>query len=538
MTSSIEEEKDFPQVKRNPWADNFFRPLLLTTMIMCFNLSLVNLARVFNPAWNGLYFLIGMLLTTVEAIYSYRVLGYYRSLGMSLLRYRLAEAILLILTLKLLSFAGKPTDRIWAEVQVLWQNPTYFVNFEFYILLVLAAVAWLAATQTITDFEALRNPYAFRFDNIRPLDALATRFFWGGGLIVLISGVTQWVARAGWASLVDWQRPSLEGVIFNVLLYFTLGLVLLSQARLSSLLMRWRLQNITVASSLAKQWAKSGLIFLGLLLLIDLALPTSYTLGFLASAGIVVQFLMMILIFVLQLLFVLITLPLAWLLSLLLGQSPQRNPSGLPELPILPESAAAGAPLPWLEALRSLIFWLLAGAICWYFLKAYFNDHPELLQLLKSFKFTAFIISLLASLWERLTALARTGLDWIPYRTILFGQAKDAAASTRRRRWAGLGGLSPRERILYYYLNILQRVEKRGPARQKHQTPYEYEPELSQAVPEAQPAVNLLTQAFVHARYSREPFEETQANLAKVLWQQIRRGLSRPHARDSKEEAN
>jgi hypothetical protein len=457
---------------------------------------------------------------------------------MSLLRYRLAEAILLILTLKLLSFAGKPTDRIWAEVQVLWQNPTYFVNFEFYILLVLAAVAWLAATQTITDFEALRNPYAFRFDNIRPLDALATRFFWGGGLIVLISGVTQWVARAGWASLVDWQRPSLEGVIFNVLLYFTLGLVLLSQARLSSLLMRWRLQNITVASSLAKQWAKSGLIFLGLLLLIDLALPTSYTLGFLASAGIVVQFLMMILIFVLQLLFVLITLPLAWLLSLLLGQSPQRNPSGLPELPILPESAAAGAPLPWLEALRSLIFWLLAGAICWYFLKAYFNDHPELLQLLKSFKFTAFIISLLASLWERLTALARTGLDWIPYRTILFGQAKDVAASTRRRRWAGLGGLSPRERILYYYLNILQRVEKRGPARQKHQTPYEYEPELSQAVPEAQPAVNLLTQAFVHARYSREPFEETQANLAKVLWQQIRRGLSRPHARDSKEEAN
>lgn len=536
MTSSIEEEKDFPQVNWNPWADNFFRPLLLTIMIMCFNLSLVNLARVFNPAWNGLYFLIGMFLTTVEAIYSYRVLGYYRSRGVSLLRYRLAEATLLILTLKLLSFAGKPTDRLWAEVQVLWQNPAHFFNFEFYMMLVLAAVAWLAATQTMSDFEALRNPYAFRFDNTRPLDALATRFFWGGGLIVLISGVTQWVAWAGWASLVDWQRPSLDGVIFNVLLYFTLGLALLSQARLSSLLIRWRIQNIAVASNLAKQWAKSGLIFLGLLLLIDLALPTRYTLGFLASAGIMVQFLMMILIFILQLLFILLTLPLAWLLSLL-GQSLPRGLSGPAELPTLPESAA-GAPLPWLEALRSLVFWLLAGAICWYFLKAYFNDHPELLQLLKSFKFTAFIINLLAYLWERLTRLARAGLDWIPYRTILFGQAQDATASTKRRRWAGLGGLSPRERILYYYLNILQRVEKRGLARRKHQTPYEYEPELSQAVPEAQPAINLLTQAFVHARYSQEPFEETQANLAKVLWRQIRRELTRPHARDSKEEDN
>jgi hypothetical protein len=78
---------------------------------------------------------------------------------------------------------------------------------------------------------------------------------------------------------------------------------------------------------------------------------------------------------------------------------------------------------------------------------------------------------------------------------------------------------------LYYYLNILQRAEQHGPARRKDQTPYEYEPELSEAVPEARPAVNLLTQAFVQARYSQEAFAESQAKLVKVLWQQVRREL-------------
>jgi hypothetical protein len=78
---------------------------------------------------------------------------------------------------------------------------------------------------------------------------------------------------------------------------------------------------------------------------------------------------------------------------------------------------------------------------------------------------------------------------------------------------------------LYYYLNIVERAARHGAVRHKHQTPFEYETDLSQAVPEVQPAVNLLTEAFVRARYSQESFEETQAGLVKVLWQQIRGAL-------------
>jgi hypothetical protein len=182
--------------------------------------------------------------------------------------------------------------------------------------------------------------------------------------------------------------------------------------------------------------------------------------------------------------------------------------------------------VPWLEALRSLIFWLLATGIAWYFLKSYLNDHPELVEALKRFKPVGLLINLLGYLWRKLTGLAQAGLELLPRRSVfLVGQRGKAA--TKHRRWAGLGGLSPRERVLYYYLNILERAAKQGPARQNYQTPYEYEPELSQSMPEAEPAVGLLTQAFVRARYSQEPFEERQANLVKILWQQIRRELRR-----------
>lgn len=517
-------EDELLEVKRNPWADNFFRPLLLTIMIMCFNLSLINFARVINPAWNGTYFLMGMLLTTIEAIYSYRVLKFYRSRGISHLRYRLAEAIVLILLLKILSFAGKPIDRLAVEIQLLWQDPGHFVNLEFYVLFVLALIAWLAATHTMADFEALHDPYAFRTDHVHPLDELASRFFWGGALLVLISGLTQWISQAGWASLADWQRPSMSGVIFNVLVYFTLGLVLLSQAHLTTLLLRWRIQKINVAPNLVKQWAKYGLIFLGLVMFIDLFLPTSYTLGFLASAAVVVTFLIGMIMFFIQLLLLLLMLPLAWLLSLM-GQTAPERFGGAPQLPTLPEPSAGAAPLPWLEAFRSLFFWLLAAGIGWYFLKIYLSDHPELLEALKKFKPMGLLINLLANLWRKLTNLTQAGLELIPRRTASSGQTGDPTLPAKYRRWAGLAGLSPRERILYYYLNVLERAAQNGPARRPDQTPYEYEPDLSHSVPEAQPAINLLTQAFVRARYSQEPWFEGQADLAKSLWQHIRRAL-------------
>ncbi len=513
---------EIPQIKRNGWADNFFRPMLVTVMIMAFNVSLVNLVRLINPAWRGIYFLGGILLVTLEAIYSYRVLKQRRSFELgSLLRYRLAEWILLIVILKLLNLAGKPADAMWAELEALWYDPLNLINVEFYVVIVLAILAWTTATATMDDFEALYDPYSI---HTRPMEGLTTRFFWGGTILVLISGVSQWVARAGAASLIDYQRPSLNDILINVLVYFMAGLVLLSQANLTRLLVGWQYQKITMTSSLVKQWARYGLLFLGIISLVVFFLPTSYTLGFLNSAGIIIQNLIRMIVFLVELLLFLIALPFLWLASLF--ESPAEMPRFVPPEapPMVPHSPAA-TPSLWLEALKSLMFWLLVLASVAYFVRVYFNDHPELLQWLKEFKPVKLISIFLKQLWQQLWGLARTGLEAIPKKINLFGGEESLSPLAGGWNWFGLRGLSPRAQIVRYYLNILQRAEKQGPARRSHQTPYEYQPDLSRATPTVEPEVKALTDAFVQARYSRQEIEKERATSVRGYWQQIRRAL-------------
>ena len=509
------------QIKRNPWTDNFFRPLLIIIMIMSLNISIVNLVRLANPAWRGTYFLLGMLLTTVEALYSYRVLHHYRSRGISVMRYRVAEATTLIIILKLLSFMDKPLAQISAELQAMWQVPWLFFTIEFYIILALAMFTWLAASNTIADFEALYDPYS---DNRMPLDSLAERFFWGGGILVVVSGVTQWVTRYGASSLVDWQRPALTGVIFNVLVYFLLGLVLLSQVNLTRLQVRWGIQKITVASGLGKQWAKYGFMLLGLIAFFAFLLPTSYSLGLLATIGFGLQYLIAIFAFLVQLLILLFTFPFAWLLSLL-GATPRGAESTPPPaLPPVFEGSSGPSP-PWWEVLRSLIFWLVALGLVGYLIKSYLEDHPGLVDYLKKMKFLGPLIELLAEIWQRITGWAKAGLELIPKKGEGSDKGRAAPKMSQVLDWLGLRDQSPRQRILSYYLNILRRAEREGSSRKAHQTPYEYEPKLQQSVPDVETEVHLLTDVFVHARYSRDNFSEEQAGLVKILWQSIRKAL-------------
>ena len=520
VTRHIDEDKII-HIERNPWADNFFRPLLITAMIMCLNISIVNFVRLINPVWNGSFFLLAMLITTVEAIYSYRVLQYYRRHRNSELRYRLAEATLLIVLLKILSLLDQPWPGLMAELRLIWQSPAFIFNTEFYVMILLAGMAWGAAANTITDFENLYDPYT---DSTTTLNNLALRFFGGGVLLVFISGISQWVALAGVDSLVNLRRPMLNGIIFNVLVYFVLGLVLLGQVNLTTHLVRWRIQEVMVTSGLVKRWAKYGLIFLGISAIIAFLLPTRYSLGLLATAGFVIGFIIRLIVFLVQLLLLLITLPFTWLLSQLgateLGSEPLPPPQPPPFFDVPP-----GAPWPWWEVIRSLIFWLVALGLIGYMLKTYFDDHPELLQHLRQLRLLGRLINLLAQLWQHLTGWAKSGLEMLPKLRKITGGSSSGSAPTRPWNWFGLRGQSPRERILNYYLNILSRAEKRGLARTANQTPYEYESNLSQSIPTVEAEIEDVTAMFVQARYSNDTFEENDAALVRIWWQRIRKAL-------------
>jgi hypothetical protein len=101
-----------------------------------------------------------------------------------------------------------------------------------------------------------------------------------------------------------------------------------------------------------------------------------------------------------------------------------------------------------------------------------------------------------------------------------------------RRLWSGksislfrLGALSPRERVLYYYLSIVRRAGERGFPRRRSQTPYEYDVLLEPNLPHAQQDMASLTQAFVEARYSRREIEPGQAGQIQTYWQRVKAAL-------------
>lgn len=520
---------DVPAIKRNPWADNFFRPLLVLILIMSFNLSVVNLVRIINPEWNGIFLLIGMFITTIEAIFSYRLLHTVRARDTSVFRYRVAEWVLLVILLKLLSFADKPVSFIWENLRATWWNPFDGINLEFYVILLLGFLSWLVATETIADFDKLHDPFTFRYDTIVPLERLKARFFWGGLLLVFISGVSQVILRLGASTLSDLTRPTIEGIIINVLVYFVLGLVLLSQANLARLTTSWRIHKIEVSPGLVRQWARYGLIFLGLVSVIVFFLPTHYTMGFLESAGLIVGMILSSIMLIFQLFLLLITLPFIWLMRLLgLDALPAENPASEPLAP--PENPAqppAGM-FPWLDALRSLIFWLVAIAGVLYLLRVYLLDRPELLAALLKFRPFALLVKLGQLIWDLLQSWGEAGLDLFSERIRLPGVSKQGEALTGRRwRWFGRRNLSARERILRYYLNILKRAEKRKLGRKTSETPYEYEPNLEQAMPEVETDVQHVTDVFVRARYSREDFDDEKAAQIKEQWLRIRKSLRR-----------
>ena len=521
-TSDLAEDK-LNRFKRNPWTDLLFRPVVITIMIMCLAVSAVNLVRLVNPAWNGIYFLLGIFIVTVEAIYSYRLLKNYSSWRVSIVRYRLAELVILFLILKLLNFAGMSMAQINAELQASWQDPTNLFSSEFAIMLFLAVLAWLAATDTVDDFEALYNIHT---GTSYALQLLRNRFFWGGLILVFISGLSHTILVYGFESLKDFFRPTLGGVLINVLVYFMLGLVLMSQINLTRLSVRWHLQDLSPEPGLIKNWGRVGLIFLGLITVIAFILPTHYTMGLLEVAGVLVGGLIQIVIGFYYLLFLLLNFIL-YLLYRLFGAAAE-NETPLPPLsppPLLAESGPPPQSWPWLELLQSLFFWLLALGIVVYMVKVYLEDHPNILKQLKNIKLIRFILTELTQLWRLLTKWTRLTIDKLPRQIKLSIPQRENVTPGQFLDWVGFRRMDSRQRIMAYYLNILRRAEKAGTVRQPHETPYEYEPGLEQTVPEAHEEIKQLTEAFVKARYSRQPVDPAQVATIKVYWQRLKQAL-------------
>ncbi|MEM7028629.1 MAG: DUF4129 domain-containing protein [Chloroflexota bacterium] len=526
MVSNTLDEQEIELPKRNLWADFLFRPALLTIMITCISISIVAMGRAAAPSWWGGHILIAMVLVAIESIYSFRVRQLPQSRGVSEQRYRLAEFGILAILIKLITFIGKPMSEIGLSITTMLREPSAFFSLEYIVTIILALLVWIVAYGTMADFEALYDPITFRSENITAMQKLTARFYWGGGILVFFSGLSLVMGDQGAPGLLDLariDRSQIGGVVLNALVYFVLGLVMLSQVRLTSLMTRWFIQKVDVSDGLGRAWAKYGFTFLLIIALLVLFLPTRYSLGLFDTTVLGLAFIFGILLQIVQLILFLLTVPLVLLASIFgdeetINETPTGGDfGGFPQL-----TEEIPPDVPWYDLVQSMVFWLIFLFAAIYFIRTYLADHPELLDALKKLTPMRWLMNMVTSFISWVSKMVKAGTDLIPKAVDLQTKSGQATGRKKRRRiWSLNNNLSAREQILYYYLNVVKRADEVGLTRKQNQTPYEYEPKLGQSLPEVENDVNLLTEAFVHARYSRDGFDDEHAAMVKTIWQRV-----------------
>jgi len=94
-----------------------------------------------------------------------------------------------------------------------------------------------------------------------------------------------------------------------------------------------------------------------------------------------------------------------------------------------------------------------------------------------------------------------------------------------RRRLVRINALSTRDQLRYFYLSTVRRAGEQGVERQGSETPLEYAQDLKDSWPQTENDVDMLTDAFVKARYSISQIEEAEASAVRRIWKQLKSRL-------------
>ncbi|HWQ13686.1 MAG TPA: DUF4129 domain-containing protein [Roseiflexaceae bacterium] len=352
-------------------------------------------------------------------------------------------------------------------------------------------------------------------DRSAAIRRVGRRFLLGGMVLLLALGLEAVnLERLGGRGMPI-SAPSTVGT----LVYVVAGFLLYSQARLALLRARWQQEGAQVADTVARRWNRSSWLLIIAVVGGAALLPRTYGRGLLetlnAGLALVGYALALLGYLVLWLFGMIVALP-AWLLSLLLPAGGPVTPPAPPPAPPLPPEVTREPRL-----LPALVFWLCMLALAVYAARIVAQRHPGLLRAILSRGPLARLLGWLASLWGDASSWA--------------GQVAQAAREMLRKaadapprspfRAIRLNALTPRELVRYFYRSTLRRASQRGVGRRSGQTPYEYEAALMRLLPEAEPDIANLTEAFVLAQYTRRPVGAAEARQARGPWQRLRRAL-------------
>lgn len=516
--------------RRNEALSLSFSRILLVVMMTCFGLSLIQIGEAFNPSWNG-SFLSGIcLLISIEAVLVQGRIPKASDREHSIWYYRTMEWVVILITIKIILYFRLGWGQFLADLPNWSRNfLSSFFTGDYFAAVFITASVWGFTLWFLSDLEQIE-------DDVNLVDAsdlggyysnrsvirksLSNRFLIIGFAIVFMTALfTIDFGALIRGSFILHHRSG----AMNIIIYFLAGMLLLSQTHFSVLRAGWAWERIPIEPQMAKRWITYSLVALVLVTALAFILPTSYSLGLLATLGYIFSLIFSLLSGLLLLIFAPLLMLLGWIYRLLGKNSPAASlpPVKLPEPP--PEAVRTANP--WMDFLQSVLFWAIFIGVVAYAFYQYFKQNKELVSKLKKLRGLRW----LAQAW-----------DWIKGRASGFNHAVAAvvgAGVQRLRAFIGrsagqeawnylnLRRLTPRQQILFFFLAFLRRGGEAGLARKPAQTPYEYARFIHHSLPEVSDEVDSMTESFVEARYSLHPVAREQANQAKSYWERIRQAL-------------
>ena len=520
--------------------EEIIRPLAIAGMMTCIASAVAYFITNILGVWPGSFFIILVFIISLESIHSQRLLNRREATQRNVIRFRFVEWVVILLVVRFGVYLRYGGQQLLRDMATWGADINAFFTADFMMNALLVLIFWALAlylSQTVQELEStpfekppvvtdpdfyLRTtiPQHGRVDRRLLIGRIATVIFIGGAAMLILAGLAQMDIR----NLVITNNPT-SGVILNIMLYYLIGLLLLSQAQYTTLKANWELQGITVGQSLGRRWLLFLVLFLLLVGIVSAILPVNYSVGVVAAISTVVRWIAYAVLQLIYIIIVAVTYLFTFVGSLFSRKPieavvvPTPNPTPAP-----PPSVVPGLPLAtWWQVGRSLLFWGVLIGVSGYAIFRFLNDRWGLFSRLKDLRLFKWLRSLFGGLGNRTAKLWRTlKSNW--QRQIAARQ--NAARRRFRMRAASWRQMSARERVRFLYLVLLQSAADQGLDRPVSATPLEYASDLASHIPEESADTQQLTLSFDEARYSEHAIGDEVVEDTQQHWRKVKRALN------------
>jgi hypothetical protein len=490
-------------------------------MILCFTSILIQFLAWLFPGSDtgGLLLICGLFV--LEAFASHWLMQNLVTAQRQPVFYRGTELAVMFLALKVFAELRGGPEALWNNL-MLWpvHFPVNLITGRYLFALAPVLAAWITASTFAGDLFLLGTEEAIYTDDHNQRTPVRTRIlrrFLGLGIaVIILAGIPSQNLFATALPVAPASTPA-------VVIFFVLGLIMVSLTRYINLETNWWQAKLQVPAQIPRRWfAYTALVLFLLVILISL-LPTYYGMGLIETLNAVFYLIYR----VFMILYGLIMLAITLFVSLFnkqpkIEEVPTQAPTPPPEA--LPPSPVAT--FDW-TLVKSIILW--GGLIVFTIiaLRQYISFNQDLSRELRRFR----PLRWLMNAWEKLKASFKKANKSVE--TFIQNSLKRLRRSepdiTRRSEWDFINPrrLSPRQKVFFYYLALVRRAREVGLPRRDDQTPYEYARSLSAALTDDKEQVEAMTAAFVEARYTPHEISSGEATRTESLWETIRQVLKR-----------